>query len=323
LGSPAVQPCNLAFICDIRQRLPFSCNVFLRASCHPIAAESFEFMTILLLTIGSAGDVHPFIGLGLALRKRGHTVKIITNPYFGDAATRAGLELVPLGSVETFKTALSDPMLWHPTRGHMAVFNIVLDGLRETYDAVANNYVAGETVLVSSSLGFAGRIAQDKLNIPTATVHLAPSQFRSCIAPPKIRGLWMPSWLPVWVKRRIWAGGDRFVLDKMLAPRINALRSELGLPPVSGILKDYWNSPDRIIGLFPHWFGKPQPDWPSQTCVTGFPRFDEANSCDPDPELLKFLDGGTAPIVFTPGSAMYHGHAFFRYFSEPACQSHS
>ena len=122
----------------------------------------------------------------------------------------------------------------------------------------------------------------------------------------------MPWWLPIWVKQRIWAGGDRFFLDKILAPKINAFRSELGLAPVRGILKDFWNSPDRIIGLFPNWFGRPQSDWPSQTCVTGFPRFDEAESREPDAQLLKFLDDGTAPIVFTPGSAMYHGHAFFR-----------
>ena len=276
-------------------------------------------MTILLLTIGSAGDVHPFIGLGLALRNRGHKIKIITNPFFGEAVTRAGLELIPLGAIEAFRTALSDPMLWHPKKGHIAVFDLVLDGLRETYDAVVNNYVAGETVVVASSLGLAARIAQDKFNIPMATVHLAPSQFRSSIEPPKIRGLWMPGWLPIWIKRRIWDGGDRFVLDKLLAPKINAFRAELDLPPVHGILKDFWNSPDRILGLFPSWFAKPQPDWPPQTCVTGFPRYDEAGAREPDPELEKFLDEGTAPIVFTPGSAMYHGHAFFR-ASVEACK---
>jgi rhamnosyltransferase subunit B len=268
-------------------------------------------MTILLLTIGSAGDVHPFIGLGLALQSRGHRVKLITNPYFGETARRAGLELIPLGTVEKFRDALADPDLWHYKRGTATVFDIVLDGLRETYDAVLNNYVPGETVLVSSSLGFAGRIAQDRFNIPTATVHLSPSQFRSCIEPPKLPGLWMPRWLPMWMKKRMWAGGDKFVLDKMLAPRINALRAEVGLEPVEGILRDFWNSPQRVIGLFPAWFGKPQADWPAQARVTGFPRYDETNAREPDGKLETFLSAGSPPIVFTPGSAMYHGHSFF------------
>lgn len=163
-------------------------------------------MRVLLLTIGSAGDVHPFIGLGIALRQRGHSVKIITNPFFGEAAQRVGLELVPLGNIELFKSTLADPRLWHKRQGTVVVFKLVLDGLRETYDAVASNYVPGETVVVSSSLGFAARIAQDKLSIPTATVHLSPSQFRSCIAPPRLPGLWMAPWFPMWLKRRMWAG---------------------------------------------------------------------------------------------------------------------
>ena len=269
-------------------------------------------MNILLLTIGSAGDVHPFVGLGLALRSRGHAVKIITNPFFGEVAGRVGLELIPLATADNFRKALADPLLWHHRKGMKTVFDIVLDGLRETYDAVANNYVAGNTVVVASSLGLAARIAQDKFNIPMATVHLSPSQFRSCISPPKLSGLFMPPWLPMWAKRSLWNGGDRFVLDPMLAPRINALRADLGLAPVDGILRDFWNSPQRVIGLFPDWFAQPQADWPPQSRVTGFPRFDESQAHPVDPGLDHFLADGPPPIVFTPGSAMYHGHAFFR-----------
>jgi len=276
-------------------------------------------MNMLLLTIGSAGDVHPFIGLGLALRDRGHRVKLITNPFFGEAATRCGLDLVPLGTVEQFRQSLADPMLWHKKKGMEVVFNLVLDGLRETYDAVANHYVPGETVLVSSSLGLAGRIAQDKLNIPTATVHLSPAQFRSSIAPPILPGLWMPAWLPMWLKRWMWVVGDKFVIDRMLAPKINTLRAELGLPPINGILREFWNSPQRVIGLFPEWFANPQADWPAQARLTGFPRYDEANTTALDPQFEAFLEEGTPPVVFTPGSAMYHGQDFFR-ASVEACR---
>jgi rhamnosyltransferase subunit B len=276
-------------------------------------------MRVLLLTIGSAGDVHPFIGLGLALHRRGHEVKIITNPYFGEVAHRAGLELVPLGKMELFRETLANPELWHKRRGINVVFDIVLSGLRETYEAVAANCLPGQTVLVSSSLGFAGRIAQDKLGIATATVHLSPSQFRSVIAPPNLPGMPMFSWFPTWLKKSIWANADKLFLDPMLAPRINELRKELGLAPVDGILRDFWNSPDRVIGLFPEWFGQPQADWPVQAKVTGFPRYDEADACEVDPRLERFLDGGEKPIVFTPGSAMHHGHAFFD-ASVAACQ---
>ena len=46
-------------------------------------------MRVLLLTIGSAGDVHPFIGIGQKLCDRGHDVRVIVNPHFGELVTRA------------------------------------------------------------------------------------------------------------------------------------------------------------------------------------------------------------------------------------------
>ena len=277
-------------------------------------------MTVLLLTIGSAGDVHPFIGIALALRRRGHRVRFITNPYFGSAVVRAGLDLVPLGSADEFAAALTNPDVWHRRRGVRAVFDIVLGGLRRTYDAVVASLPPDEPcVVVASSLGWAARIAQDQLGFPMATVHLAPSQFRSAIEPPRLPGLFMPRWLPLRVRQSIWAGGDKYVLDRMLAPAINRLRGELGLPPASGILNGWWNSPDRVIGLFPDWFAAPQPDWPPQARLTGFPRYDEADTCALDPDLDAFLDAGPPPIAFTPGTAMHHGAAFFRHGVE-ACR---
>jgi UDP:flavonoid glycosyltransferase YjiC (YdhE family) len=268
-------------------------------------------MKILLLTIGSAGDVHPFIGLGLALKARGHDVKIITNPFFGEIANRVGLELIPLGTAELFREALGNPLLWHRRKGPVAVFEIVLSGLRETYDAVANNYVPGETVVVTSSLGFGARIAQDKLGIPTATVHLSPAEFRSLTAPAKLTGLWMPPGMPMWLRKTQWWVADSLFIDRLAAPKINAFRAELGLPPVKGILRDFWNSPRMVLGLFPEWYAAPQADWPPQARLTGFPRYDESDAHQRNPDLDRFLAAGEPPIVFTPGSAMYHGQQFF------------
>ncbi len=75
-------------------------------------------MTQFLITaLGSYGDVHPMVGLGAALVARGHRVKIITNPYFEDVVTSAGLELVPFGEREDYVRLSEHPDLWHPKRG--------------------------------------------------------------------------------------------------------------------------------------------------------------------------------------------------------------
>jgi rhamnosyltransferase subunit B len=49
---------------------------------------------VLLPTIGSAGDVHPVIGLALALEARGHRATILTNPHFEELIERQACELI-------------------------------------------------------------------------------------------------------------------------------------------------------------------------------------------------------------------------------------
>lgn len=275
-------------------------------------------MQILFLTIGSAGDVHPFIGLGLALRERGHQVKIITNPYFQDLIERAGLGFVPIGTLEEFDTIRNNPDLWHPTKGFPTVFNSVIRGFRPTFDALMSSYAPGETVIAASSLGLAARVAQDKYNLPMASVLLQPAILRSTIDPPKLPGLAMPRWMPRAVKRLLYAVADRLVIDPLVARPLNAFRAEEGLAPVHHPLRDWWHSPQLAIGLFPDWFAPPQVDWPPQIKLTGFPLYDELGVSDMPPGLSDFLDAGEPPIVFTPGSAMHHGESFFKH-SLDAC----
>ncbi|MGH7179725.1 MAG: glycosyltransferase, partial [Tepidisphaeraceae bacterium] len=169
-----------------------------------------------------------------------------------------------------------------------------------------------DCVVVCSTLSLGARVAQDKLGFPMASAHLAPSAFRSVHEPPRAPGLFMPKWLPMWVKEKIWEGGDRWFIDPLIAPALNKFRAEKGLPPVKDVLKDWWHSPDRVIGLFPEWFAQVQPDWPPQTRLTGFPQFDESDVEALPDELESFLRAGDAPIAFTPGSAMVQGREFFR-----------
>jgi UDP:flavonoid glycosyltransferase YjiC (YdhE family) len=263
----------------------------------------------LLIPVGSAGDVHPFVGLALALRRRGHAVTIITNPHFEPLVRRAGLDFTPLGVDDP--SVLANPDLWHPRRGFDVVMGLISALVRPLYDLLAGRYVRGRTVVVAGSLAFGARIAQDRLGIPTATVHLQPSVFLSAYEPPVLPGLPVKASMPRWWNRLLYWLGNRFIIDPATAPAINAVRQQVGLPPVSGVMKSWWNSPQLVLGLFPDWFGPPQPDWPPQTVLTGFPIYDERGATEAPAGLDAFLDAGEPPVVFTPGSAMQHGHAFF------------
>ncbi|HVT91027.1 MAG TPA: nucleotide disphospho-sugar-binding domain-containing protein [Tepidisphaeraceae bacterium] len=270
-------------------------------------------MNIFLFTIGSHGDVHPFVGLGLSLRDRGHDVTLITNGHFSGLAAKAGLQFVELGTDEQFRTLMDDPDLWHPTRGFDAVFmRGVMPSLEQAYQTIADRYVPEKTVVVASSLGLGARIAQEKFNIPTATVHIQPAVIRTVYDNPKLPGLFMPRWFPKWFKRKMWQFGDRVLIDRKLAKPINEFRAKVGLTqPVSGILKDWWNSPQLMLGLWPDWYAPMQPDWPPQLRLVGFPLYDETGIVGISDDLNQWLGAGDAPIAFTPGSAMIQGASFF------------
>jgi rhamnosyltransferase subunit B len=265
----------------------------------------------LLIAIGSHGDVHPFVGLGAALRTRGHDVTVVTNSYFEPLVRKVGLGFASVGTAAEYKTLADNPDLWHPTRGFTFLMEQTLKLLGPVYDSIAERHVPGETVVVASSLAFGARVAEEALNVPAASVHLQPSIPRTVYQVPRIAGSPLRTWQPRWLKRAIWKFADAAFIDRALAPGINAFRADKGLAPVKGIMDRWWHSPRLVIGMFPDWFGPPQPDWPEQMRLTGFPLYDERGVQPLDEGLVRFLDAGDKPIAFTPGSAMWHARGFF------------
>jgi UDP:flavonoid glycosyltransferase YjiC (YdhE family) len=71
--------------------------------------------------------------------------------------------------------------------------------------------------------------------------------------------------------------------------------------------------------MFPEWFAANQPDWPSQLKLCSFPLYSEDGIAEPSEELKVFLQSGSKPIAFTPGSANLFGHDFFA-AAVDACQ---
>jgi rhamnosyltransferase subunit B len=274
--------------------------------------QNITRMRVLIYAIGSAGDVHPFLGVGSALQRLGHEVFIITSPYFEQAVLKSGLSFRALGTEEDFQRLQADPNLWHPRKALSVVlrkaaaptYQPILDIARELHQP-------GNTVMLGSSLAFGARNVRELLGIPFASVHLSPALFVSSYRQPEIHGAPFGQGAPKFLKSLQWSMAGK-VVDHLLLPDLNRFRAANGLPPVRDMLRDWWHSPDRVIALFPDWFGPPQPDWPSQVRLTGFPLFDETGLREIPPEVENFLDAGEPPILFTPGSAMAHGHAFFR-----------
>ncbi|MDB9529121.1 glycosyltransferase [Oscillatoria sp. CS-180] len=54
-------------------------------------------MKINILTIGSRGDVQPYLALGVGLQRAGHWVQLTTHEIFRELITRYGLDFFPIG----------------------------------------------------------------------------------------------------------------------------------------------------------------------------------------------------------------------------------
>ena len=263
--------------------------------------------TILLCTIGSAGDVYPFIGIGKQLRERGFRVVLITGQYFEAQARSAGLEFFGLGSTEDYQSIIQDPNLWDPDIGFKVFADRVVFPIMEPAYEIIASFDPSTTILAAQGQFFAAHIAHEKLGFPFITIHLSPAAFRSVYEFPLL-----PIPLPPFVIRGLFRLIDALVLDKVFAPQINRFRQSLNLPVINRIFGGWMHSPQKNIGLFPNWFAPLQRDWPPQTRLTSFVFYDKQNGNEKLPEEPDtFLSAGSAPIIFTAGTAMKHADQFF------------
>ena len=260
--------------------------------------------------MGSHGDVHPIVGLAVAMRARGHKVAVCTNGFFRALIEQNQLEFIELGTAQDYLDATSHPDLWDARKGPAAVIAFMVSTLRPGYQLLLQRWQRERFILVASPLCLSARLLQEVHGVPLVTTQLQPLVLRSVHEVPGLPAL-MPAWAPSWWIRLFYWLADRALIDPLICPTLNAFRHELGLPPVQRVMQAWWNSPQRIIGLWPAWFGAPQPDWPQHTRLAGFPLYDESGIATLSPELENFLAAGSAPIAFTPGSAMRQGRKFF------------
>jgi rhamnosyltransferase subunit B len=271
-------------------------------------------MKVLLPTLGSAGDIHPFLAIGQAAQARGHEVEVMTSPVFADMVQHAGLKFHAVGTPEHYADALKSPKLWHPIDGFGVLWRrMARYAIEPVYHRIANHAANGACVVLATPLIFGARLANEKLRVPLVTAYTAATMLRSCENPLTMAHWRVPRWIPKTVRAAAWTALDKWKLDPMVAGDLQRLRHQLGLPAINQSVFGQWvHSPQAGVTLFPAWFAPAPGDWPRQVRQAGFPLYDGDAAQGLDADLSRFLDAGDPPVVFTPGSAMGHGHEFFR-----------
>ncbi|MBD8906962.1 glycosyltransferase [Methylorubrum zatmanii] len=268
-------------------------------------------MHFLLTALGTHGDVLPFLALGQCLTQRGHRVSLHAPEPFRLSAERAGLGFDPICSQAEYDRALIASDLWHPRRGIAPLFEMTVGVADRTARWIAAKAAEAPCLVVASPNALGARLAQDQHGVPVITVHVTPYLIESRSAAPWLPGIPVQALLPSRLRHWLGRGADRFVIDPAALPHLNALRSRADLPAVKR-LRFWWNSPSRMILMFPAWYVPPQLDWPEQAVQVGFPMADQLGDAeDLAPELRAFLDAGPPPLVFTYGSGMRRSAHFF------------
>src|SRR2546423_5657807 len=190
--------------------------------------------------------------------------------------------------------------------GGERVLEMILPHLRDAYEDL-NAAVESADLLLTHPLPFVGPMVAQLRKIPWVSSVLAPASFLSVydpIVPPQWPWLYHLMRLSPWVGRGVMALATK-KLDRLMKP-VFELRAELGLMRGEQPVFGGQHSPTKVLALFSKLMAKPQPDWPRNTVVTGFPFYDRRDyfgETGTSPDLLKFLDEGPPPIVFTLGSS--------------------
>jgi rhamnosyltransferase subunit B len=263
---------------------------------------------ILLLPFGSAGDVFPFIWLGRQLLARGHRVTMITACLFEEQARRAGLEFISWGKAEEFEAMIRDPRIWKVGQGTKVVFDFAAKAVGPYLAAIES--CEKPDLMLAPVTAFAGRLTREKHGTPLITVHLQPAVFLSVHETPLLHPAmkWLRS-MPVWFKKALFALPNP--VDLFALPKVRRICKAHGVKPPRSLWREWWDSPDGVLALFPNWFCAPQPDWPKNLLQWTFPLEDLAKEQPLSPALQAFLAAGEPPVVFTPGSANVQAARFF------------
>lgn len=260
---------------------------------------------ILIATVGSFGDLHPYLAIALGLKQRGHTVTLASSGMYQEKVKSEGIRFVAIPphladlehNAEVRRKAMAT---FDGTR--YVVQEIFLPPIEEAYRILLEE-VKQADVAVGSTFAMGLPLAASKMGVPYLTTALQPAALLSAYDPPLVPAMPFLPMMPLWMLRVVYQGLDK--MNGFLLEKAYALAAREGLP-ASAVPKLFGQcSPDGNLILFSKYFMAEQPDFPQPATVCGFPFYDKLDAANAGLEegLEKFLRDGDAPYVFTLGTS--------------------
>lgn len=257
-----------------------------------------------MCTIGTRGDILPFLSLCEPFVKKGHGVTILTNRNWQTLVEDVGAEFCEIADPDPPQSARDDRKFYRTN---------VFPSFARSFSLIQKKIIPGAScVLIYRTNMVGAECAAEKFRIPSVKVALQPSAIRSVERPPWPFTSWVCGPLASAMKKVVIPAV--FGLGELTAEyrnHTNRFRQEVGLPKRTFGKRP--ESDDLLLMLCPEWFAMPQKDWPGSSRVTGFLYFDGDRK---DDELDAFVSTNGPPLVFTPGTGVSDARKFFAMAAE-------
>ncbi|HLV37186.1 MAG TPA: glycosyltransferase [Spirillospora sp.] len=263
-------------------------------------------MRITLITVGSRGDIQPFVPLALGLQAAGHQVRIATHGPYEDFVRFHHLDFHPIVGNPQEILQTESGLAWLETGQNPVTFlrrmrDIAHEILEQLGRDCLNASQDADMILFSTLGFFTGVPIAEKLGVPGIATYLQPIQRTRTLAAVVIPEL--PGDLPLKGQyNRLTHDLMMEMIWRLFGQAYNHLRTGiLGLPPEKRSFRVSINDPYPVIyGFSPHVI-PPPPDWGEHICISGYWFLDDPE-WQPEPELLDFLAAGPAPVYIGFGS---------------------
>lgn len=272
-------------------------------------------MKVALVTLGSAGDLYPFLEMGRVLQHAGHEVHVLTQAPYQPLVEVEGLLFDAIASQRDHDRTLTHPKLWHPIDGlgvlwrHLAV--PAVEPTVEALDRLSRPRDGGTPlVVIANPLCVGARFAFDRWpeRVRWATAYTAPLALREPAGPLFFGTHAVPRWVPPAAKALVWRAIDRWKLEPMARPRLETWQRHWKTTALApSVFGDWMHSPVSRIGLYPDWWGSSRPQRvPPTFNAIGFPLYRPASAPSMPAPVRRFL-GAPGPLaILYLGSAAPH-----------------
>ena len=245
-------------------------------------------MKIALTTIGSRGDIQPYIALGIELQRSGHSVTILTHPWAKQIVNFYGLTHISVGDdIDINYTA---KQFVENSSSNLKAFkfalNFIFDNLKRCHTDFLSALKNFDLII---GHGIVGETEADILCKPFITVSIAPMGLQK----------------EYWKSKNIIKELVLFLSDKLMGAIFGKpyklFRKDIGVEPH----RKKVGYPYLALIPMPLFLQKSNPNWKESTEITGFFFAETPNDYSPTKELLNFMTNKERPILLTFGS-MFH-----------------